>query len=178
METNHRPEFLEVGRILRPHGLKGELVVSFSSDRSERRVPGARFHVRRTNLSQTVAPSAQDREVAIRTIRPHQEKFLVVFDGVNSRPAADELAHSELWATPIDDPDELWVDEMIGATVWDRVTNSERGVVVGVLANPAADILELDSGALVPLTFVVGRTVGEGQSVRLEIEPPDGLFDL
>ncbi len=67
---------------------------------------------------------------------------------------------------------------MIGATVWDRVTNSERGVVVGVLANPAADILELDSGALVPLTFVVGRTVGEGQSVRLEIEPPDGLFDL
>ena len=47
------------------------------------------------------------------------------------------------------------------------------GRCVAVVANPAADLLELDNGALVPVAFVVDhgpRTV--------TIDPPDGLFDL
>ena len=40
-------------------------------------------------------------------------------------------------------------------------------------ANPAHDILELESGALVPVVFVVSATPG-----RLVIDPPEGLFDL
>ena len=47
------------------------------------------------------------------------------------------------------------------------------GRCAGVLANPAADLIELDSGALVPVVFVVDRTPG-----RVTIDPPDGLFDL
>jgi 16S rRNA processing protein RimM len=44
---------------------------------------------------------------------------------------------------------------------------------VGVVANPAADLLELDGGALVPVTFVVGHAAGE-----ITIDPPEGLLDL
>jgi 16S rRNA processing protein RimM len=41
------------------------------------------------------------------------------------------------------------------------------------VANPASDLLELESGALVPVAFVVDRAPG-----RITIDPPDGLFDL
>jgi 16S rRNA processing protein RimM len=44
---------------------------------------------------------------------------------------------------------------------------------VAVVANPAADLLELDTGALVPSNFV---TSIEGDSVL--VDTPDGLFDL
>jgi 16S rRNA processing protein RimM len=47
------------------------------------------------------------------------------------------------------------------------------GRCVGVVANPAADLLELDSGALVPVVFIVDHTPD-----RVTIDPPEGLFDL
>ena len=49
----------------------------------------------------------------------------------------------------------------------------KRQVVVGVEANPASDLLVLDSGALVPLTFV---TTVEA-NVRIEVDVPEGLFE-
>ena len=45
--------------------------------------------------------------------------------------------------------------ELVGARVVDA-GGVDRGLVVTVVANPASDLLELDSGALVPLRFVVG----------------------
>ena len=54
---------------------------------------------------------------------------------------------------------------------------TRRGRCVSVIDNPAADLLELDSGALVPATFVTGieRDV---DPVVVTIDPPEGLFDL
>ena len=49
----------------------------------------------------------------------------------------------------------------------------ERGRVVEVEENPASDILVLDSGALVPLTFVVEIEPNE----RIVIDAPEGLFE-
>ncbi len=42
-----------------------------------------------------------------------------------------------------------------------------------VLANPAAEILELDTGALVPSNFVVSMADGV-----ITVDVPDGLFEL
>ena len=47
------------------------------------------------------------------------------------------------------------------------------GRCTAVVANPAHDLLELDSGALVPIVFVVSNEPG-----RVVIDPPEGLFDL
>jgi 16S rRNA processing protein RimM len=44
---------------------------------------------------------------------------------------------------------------------------------VDVEANPASDLMVLDSGALVPLTFVVAVEANR----RVEIDPPEGLFE-
>ncbi len=151
---------LEVGRIDRPHGIRGDVLVSLTSNRVERVAPGAVLST----------PSGQ---LTVKSSRPHKNRFIVVFEGVKSRERAEELQGSVLSAEPIDDPDELWVHELVGATVVDQ-DEIERGVVVRVLGNPASDLLELDSDSLVPVRFVV--SVDPGVEIRVDV--PDGLFDL
>jgi 16S rRNA processing protein RimM len=77
-----------------------------------------------------------------------------------------------LAAEPIEDPNALWVHQLIGAEVIEA-TGTARGRCVAVIDNPAADLLELESGALVPAAFVV--SVAEGV---VTIDPPEGLFEL
>ncbi len=151
---------LEVGRISKAHGLRGEVIVVLSTNRPERVEPG------------TVLHAGDDLDLVVVASRPHQNGWIVQFEGVAGREAADALRGRTLSAEPLDDPDELWVHELIGSTVVD-VGGVERGVVESVQSNPASDLLVLDSGALVPLVFVTDRTPG-----RVVIDPPDGLFDL
>ena len=153
------PDRLEVGRISRAHGIRGEVLVVLVTNRVERVAPGAVLH-------------AGARELAVLASRPHQNGWIVAFDGVLDRSAAEALRGVVVAAEPLDDPDELWVHELVGATVVE-VGGADRGRVASVLANPASDLLVLDSGALVPLAFVVDRTED-----RIVIDPPEGLFDL
>jgi len=78
-----------------------------------------------------------------------------------------------LMGEPIDDPSALFVHDVVGCTVVDA-DGVERGVVTAVQANPASDLLVLDSGALVPMNFVVGDIDG----TTIHVDVPDGLFEL
>ena len=60
-----------------------------------------------------------------------------------------------------------------GTTRVQQLTEGEVARIRSVIENPAADLLELDSGALVPLTFVT-----EQRDDVTVIDPPAGLFDL
>ena len=51
---------------------------------------------------------------------------------------------------------------------------TDRGVVESVQDNPASDLLVLDTGALVPLRFLVERDAQD----RLVVDVPVGLFEL
>jgi 16S rRNA processing protein RimM len=95
----------------------------------------------------------------------------VRFAGIGDRTAAERFTDSRLFAAPIDDPAALWVHELVGANVVE-VDGTERGRCLAVVENPAADLLELDTGALVPMSFVV--TFADGV---VTIDPPDGLFE-
>jgi 16S rRNA processing protein RimM len=157
-------ERLVVGRIGRAHGLRGEVAVRFTSNRPERAAPGAVLYV-------------GERELVIATSRPHQDRVLVHFEGIEDRTAAEALQGLELSALPLGDEvqlddDELWVHEVVGAEVQDRAGTSV-GRVVAVEANPAHDLLVLDGGTLVPMVFVVEQRDGV-----VVIDPPEGLFDL
>jgi 16S rRNA processing protein RimM len=152
---------LEVGRIGRPHGVRGEVVVTLVTDRTERVSPG-------------VVLDAGGRDLRIETSRRHQDKWLVAFEGVHDRDAAAALGGTVLRAEALPaGADELWVHELVGAEVTE-VNGRRRGRVVEVQANPASDLLVLDDGALVPVTFVVAHEPG----ASVTIDPPDGLFDL
>jgi 16S rRNA processing protein RimM len=156
---------LEVGKIGRPHGVRGDVFVDLTTDRTERGAVGARLW-------------ARDRWYTIEQSHRSNERFRVHLDGVDDRDAAQALSGARLHAEPIDDPDALWVHDLIGARVVD-VDGVDRGRCVAVIDNPASDLLELESGALVPVAFVRGADrAGEGEPLMVTIEPPDGLFEL
>lgn len=152
-------DLLEVGRITKPHGLKGEVVVSLTTNRDERVAPGVVLQTDRGPM--TVVRSSA-----------FQGKWIVQFEGVRSREDADELRNVVLKAPPLDDPDVDWIHELIGADVVDT-TGTVVGRVEAVQDNPVADLLVLEAGPLVPMTFVVETSPG-----RVVIDAPDGLLDI
>lgn len=153
------PELLEIGRIGRAHGIKGDVFVELTTDRTERVAVGSRLWDGRRWLLITQSSRSNDR-------------WRVHFEGIDDRNAAEAMARTVLFAEPIDDPDVVWVHQLIGSAVIE-VDGTHRGRCVSVLDNPAADLLELESGALVPMTFVT--QVADGV---VTIDPPEGLFDL
>ena len=152
-------ERLDVGSIGKAHGLRGDVQVRLTTDRTERLDPGSELHT-------------DDRTLVVGSSRPHQNGWLVRFEGVDDRNAAEALRGAVLRADAIEDPDTLWVHELIGARIVEA-DGTDRGVVESVQANPASDLLVLENGALVPLTFVVDFVDG-----IVTIDAPAGLFDL
>lgn len=151
---------LEVGRITKAHGLRGEVVVYLSSDREERVAPGSVL-------------DAGDRTLTVVSSRRHQDRWIVVFAGISTRESAEAARGTVLSAAPIHDPEGLWLHDLIGCTV---VTPDgvARGMIESLMDNPANDLLVLDTGALVPVVFIVG-TPSDG---ILTVDTPDGLFTL
>lgn len=152
----------EIGRIGRPHGVRGAVYVTLVTDRGERLAPGARVQ-------------AGSQWLTVVTSRPQAQRWLVQFAGVDDRTAAERLTGTVLFAEPLTGPssgDDLWVHDLIGTRVIE-LDGTDRGVCTSVIANPANDLLELDDGSLVPVTFVVSCADGV-----TTIDPPEGLFDL
>ena len=153
------PVRLEVGRIGRAHGLRGEVLVTLTSDRAERLAPGAVL-------------DTGGRDLVVHAARPHQHRWLVAFEGVDDRTAAEQLQGVTLYADALpSEDDELWVHELIGATVRDP-DGAPLGTVEAIEANPASDLLVLDGDRLIPLVFVVAHEPG-----TVTVDVPDGLWD-
>ncbi|WP_419848381.1 ribosome maturation factor RimM [Candidatus Poriferisocius sp.] len=148
---------LEVGRIDRAHGVRGEVVVTLWTNRTERLEAGA-----------VLASDFGDLTVA--DARAFQQRWIVRFAEISDRDTAESVRGQALRAEPISDPEELWVHELIGMMVCEA-DGTERGRVEAVQGNPASDLLVLESGTLVPLTFLVERSAD-----RLIVDGPDGLF--
>jgi len=151
---------LEVGHIRRAHGLRGDVFVQLLSDSDVRVAPGSELF-------------ADGERLVVETSRVASNgRRVVKFAQIPDRTAAEQYANRTLRGRPIDDPDALWVHQMIGRRVVE-LDGTDRGRCVSVLANPAADLLELDNGALVPSNFVV--SIDDG---IIRVDVPDGLFDL
>jgi 16S rRNA processing protein RimM len=157
---------LEIGHVGRPHGLGGEVVVQLLTTVPERLAPGTTVEC---GQDQLVVESARPLPAKAQS---HGSHWLVRFAGVTTREEAEQLTGAPLRAEPRPDAEGLWVHELIGSRVVDQ-SGEDRGTVVAVEANPASDLLVLNSGALVPLRFVV--TAGAGS---LTVDVPAGLFDL
>jgi 16S rRNA processing protein RimM len=155
---------LEVGRIGRAHGVRGDVFVHLTTDRVERVAVGSRLLAGTTWLTITASTPS--------TSNASNDRWRVHFEGVDDRDAAESLVRTALLAEPIEDPDVLWVHRLIGAEVVET-DGTARGRCVAVVDNPASDLLELESGALVPVAFVTSV-----DDAIVTIDPPDGLFDL
>jgi len=152
---------LEVGRITKPHGVRGDVLVQLHTERVERLDPGSVLTTDRG-------------AVRVVTSSRHQDRWIVHFEGWTDRDQAEAWRGVVLRAEALDDDDDdvLWVHELVGREVT-LADGTHMGVVTGVEANPASDLLVLDTGALVPVVFVTATDAD-----RVTIAPPDGLFDL
>lgn len=159
-------DLLKIGRITKPHGLRGEVVVQLWTDHLERLSAG-------TVLSSPSGP------LSVVSSGPGpggagNDRYIVTFAECTDRAAAERLRGVELSAEGLDQPGTLWVHELVGAVVRD-VDGTELGIVAAVEANPASDLLVLESGGLIPVRFVTGHDAGAG---TVDVDIPEGLLDL
>ncbi|MCL2315952.1 MAG: ribosome maturation factor RimM [Actinomycetia bacterium] len=127
-----------VGRVLRAHGIRGEVVVEPRTDEPERRF--------------VVGSTLQGgRPLTIVSARPHQGRWLLAFDTVPDRTAAEALVGATLSArvgadeTPAD-AEEFYDRHLIGLRVL-RHDGTAAGVVVRVDHPGAQDLLVVATDA-------------------------------
>jgi 16S rRNA processing protein RimM len=163
-----------VGRIGRPHGIRGEVVVGIRTDE-----PDARFA-----MGSILDADDGNRRLTVSSKRWHSGQLLVTFEGITDRTQAAELGSTWLSVDsaelpPITDPDEFRDHELIGLAVR-TVTNQAVGVVKDVLHH-GQDILVIEATDtreehLVPFVKALVPEVDLAAGL-LVIDPPPGLLD-
>ena len=101
---------LEIGRIEKAHGLRGEVVVSLVSNVPGRLTPGARLSGAFTGEGRSGGDAGRDREplqLEVVSTRPFQRRHLVQFGGIDSRDDAEALRGVVLRAQAATDPDRV-----------------------------------------------------------------------
>jgi 16S rRNA processing protein RimM len=170
---------LVVGRVVKAHGITGEVVVEVRTDD-----PDARFAAGKS-LRGKQGRGGTEREFVVDAVREHSGRLLVRLSGVASRDAADALRGTLYLVDvaelpPIDDPDEFYDHQLEGLTVR-TVGGDVVGVVAEVLHTPAGELLAVkrDGGAevLVPFVEAIVTSVVLDDGI-VEIDPPDGLLEL
>jgi 16S rRNA processing protein RimM len=170
------PGRLVVGRVLRPHGVRGELSVEVLSDAPERFSPGVELGVGDPEGADPLAP------VTVRAARLHQGRLLLSLEGVEDRDAAHRLRGAWLSipvasARPLG-PDEFWPHQLVGLAVVDR-QGRERGRIADVVPGAAHDLLavELAGGASALVPAVAALVTVELEAGRVLVEAVPGLLD-
>jgi len=170
---------LVVGRVVKAHGITGELVVDVRTDDPEQRFG------RGNRLRLKPRGGGEARAVQVESARPHGARMLVRLDGVLDRDTADALRGSLFIVDsadlpPIDDPDEFYDHQLEGLTVR-TVGGAEIGSVTEVLHTAGGELLSVRTpdGAevLIPFVSAMVTSVSLADGV-VEIDPPDGLLDL
>ncbi|AQZ66064.1 ribosome maturation factor RimM [[Actinomadura] parvosata subsp. kistnae] len=164
---------LVVGRIGRPHGVRGDVTVEVRTDD-----PELRFAV-----GTPVATDPADRGPLVVTGRRwHKGVLLLTFEGVTDRDAAEELRGTMLVidsseVTPSDDPDEFHDHQLIGLAV-ETVSGEAVGEVEDVLHH-GQDLLVVrrkgQEDALIPFVRALVPEV-DVEAGRLVVDPPEGLL--
>lgn len=161
-----------VGRIARPHGLRGDVLIQSETDFPETRfAEGARLYAQRGGA--TV-------ELEVERSRVHANRPLVAFRGLDSIEAVDilgrELRIPESALAPLPDGEYYWY-QLIGAPVRTEA-GEDVGRVLRVEPTGGSGVLVVargDEEVQVPLTPALCPVVRPDLIV---VRPPEGLLDL
>ena len=175
-----------VGRIGRPHGIRGDVVVGVRTDEPELRfAPGSRLDTDPAGVG----------PLTVAGYRWHSGELLVRFQGIGDRTAASELGGTWLMAdsatfAALDDPDVFRDGDLVGLSVR-TVDGTVVGIVTDVLHH-GQDVLAIapvgaveTAGAagaraeqiLIPFVKAIVPEVDIAGGV-LVIDPPEGLLNL
>lgn len=163
-----------VGRIVRPHGNRGRVVVASETDFAEERFrPGSTLFIERDGA---VGP------IVVNASRPYDARWVVGFDGFGSIDEAETLRGCELRIAPEDvkplQAGAYYVYDLVGCTVR-TVGGDTVGTVERVDLGTGIPMLVVngDGEVLVPFSDAFCRRVSVTDRV-IEIDPPDGLIEV
>jgi 16S rRNA processing protein RimM len=173
-----------VGRLGKPHGLRGDVTVDVRTDEPERRfVRGARLRAEPPSGS-----TFSHRTLTVRSAKWHQSVLLLAFDELGDRTAAESargvVLHAEIPAdaTP-EDPDEFYDHQLVDLAAYDE-DGTPLGTVLGLVHGGAQDLLRIGTPdgrealvpfvkALVPVVDVPGGRVVVADRPGLVTPLPD-----
>ncbi|MDQ6753989.1 MAG: ribosome maturation factor RimM [Actinomycetota bacterium] len=165
---------VQVARIGKPHGIRGEVTVQVLTDAPDDRfVPGMDVVVEPATLG----------PLTLRSARWNKDILLLGFDQISTRNQAETLRGARLFVDSDeveDDDDDAWYEhELVGLEA--RVGSEVVGKVIGLSTMAVQDLLLIENAdgeeILVPfVTEIVPEVNVDGGYVRLT--PPPGLFEL
>lgn len=171
-------EPLIVGRIRKPHGVRGAVIIAVDTDRPERVFSKGK----RLALGDARGESV-GRSLTLKSVRPTPDAMILGFEGIDDRNDADPLRGHTLLidaseAEPAGD-DEVHYRDLVGLSA----------VADGATIGRVEEILDLASGRffvvrdgegreiLVPLVPEMIEAVDPGEG-RVVFNLPDGLLEL
>ena len=170
------PEYLLLGEILRPHGIRGELRVKLFTDYPERI----------NNLGYVfLARSPESKKVTrhdVEHMRMHKDYGLLKLKGIDDRNDAEVMRELCVMvhiddAVPLDD-DEIYLYQLIGIEV--RIENGDiLGTITDVLETGANDVYVIDSPKYGEVLFpVLDETIVESDidNGTITVKIPEGLL--
>lgn len=172
--------FVEVGKIVAAHGVRGEVRVYPDSDFPERfEQPGERWLLR---------PN-RDRPESVKLLKGYYQEgkglYIVRFEGINDRNQAETWRNSRLLIRADDRPetleDEFLLADLMGLPVYQQENQQLVGTVTN-LFHAGNDLLEVKvegrkAPLLIPFVAAIVPVV-DLAAQRIEITPPPGLLDL
>ncbi|MDY6875151.1 MAG: ribosome maturation factor RimM [Chloroflexota bacterium] len=131
------PRYLAVGRVLRPHGVRGELRVGILTDYPERLGQHTCFYLASPDSAEMA------RCYPVEKLRRHKKILLLKLEGCDDRNAAEELG-GQLVQIPIEEAvpleeGEYYYFQLIGVRV-ETESGESLGRVVEVLETGANDV--------------------------------------
>jgi 16S rRNA processing protein RimM len=168
-------EVLAVGRIGKPRGVRGDVFVEPWTD-----APEERFAVGAV----LTADPTEHSPLTVTAMSIASGRVVVHFAGFEDRSGAESLRGVQLLIDAadrpdLDDPDEFYDTDLIGLAAR-TIAGVDLGPVRDVLHAAGADylVLQVDGHErLVPFVGAVVPRVDVAAGV-VEIDPPDGLFEL
>lgn len=166
---------IPVGRVARPHGNAGRVVIDPDTDFADERFrPGNAVYVR---------PGGDVERLLLRDVRFHRGRPIVGFDGVSTISGAEGLAGAEV-RVPAASLGRLpagtfYYHELIGCRV-ETVEGRTVGIVASVEGGGEAHrlVVENASGEVqVPLTAPICVRVDPRERV-IVLDPPEGLLEV
>ena len=173
---------LVVGRVVKAHGITGEVVVDVRTDD-----PARPLRARVTRCAPSATRGGCRTRLRHRVVREHGGRLLVRLAGVADRDAADALrGHVCSWSTP--PTCRRSTSPTSSTTISSKVcrcgpsTGRSVGIVAEVLHTAAGELLAVEAGrrwpeVLVPFVSAIVTSVSLDDGI-VEIDPPEGLLDL
>lgn len=169
---------LVVGRVRRPHGVRGEVLIAIDTDRPDWVFVDGRHLMLGDQRGEPLG-----RRLAIGQFRPTPTGAIIRFDAVATRDAAEKLRGHTLLiqrdeAAPAE-ADEIHYQDLIGMTVVED--KDEIGRIEDVLELPVGEVLVIRSteGREVLVPFARDIVLGfDADERRVRVRLPEGILDL